>query len=106
MYKLYKTNNNYHFINSTRTYKLEEMQLAFGCSPAYSYVAMAIYELINWWINHKNKYRLFIEDHVFMPIFDYPQWKQDQADIHLILTWKPIDKSYIASNVIPLSIFQ
>lgn len=102
-YKFYRTNNNFHFI-STKSQDAESNEYAFGLSIAYSYVAMAFYEIIKWITSKKCcNGPINIVDRVFDPIFRIPEYNDQNSPYILRLSMYPIPQK--DSNTINLSIF-
>lgn len=102
-YKLYKSNNNFYFIDVPGVVSNVVKEREFFTSILPSYLTIAIYESILWFTSARLKYKLKVEDHVFHPIFDQPQWSYEDYDCRLLLTMYPSTQR--DDKTIPISIF-
>lgn len=106
LYRLYKSDSRYYFIECDNSCPQEVKEYAFGTNPCYSFIAMSIFELIKWLTGFKNKYKIKVEDEVFKPIFNYTQWYQEDPDVTLYLSLFPKKGIIMDKDVIALSIFK
>lgn len=104
LYKLFRSDNNFYFIDCGQGVPNEVKEYGFGTTMLYSYIAMSIYELILWLTGTRNKYKIKVNDEVFSPIFNYPQWDYDDYDACLQLSMYP-KKISNDNKIIALSIF-
>lgn len=101
-YQLYRSDNHFYFIDTINQYPSKEY--AFGTSVMYSYIAMSIYELLQWLTSKRCVGGpINVIDEVFTPIFEIPKYNNPLSEYSLKLTMYPSDTE--SDKQINISIF-